>query len=82
MTTGLAIGMLQSFGFLAVLAVAQTQLTASELGSHIGNEILGGIASSIVAIGIFCRFWKAFGLVTPFRLAELTDADSAPAAQA
>ena len=67
--------MLQSFGFLAALAVAQTQLTASELGSHIGMEFLGGIASSIVAIGILPFLENIFGLVTPFRLAELTDAD-------
>jgi putative nucleotidyltransferase with HDIG domain len=75
MSTGLVIGMAQAFGFLAALAVSQTSFTATELGSQLGLEFLGGIASSIAAIGTLPFLENIFGLVTPFRLAELTDAD-------
>jgi len=74
-STGLVIGMAQAFGFLAALAVSQTQMTSTELGSTVGLEFLGGIASSIAAIGTLPFLENIFGLVTPFRLAELTDAD-------
>jgi putative nucleotidyltransferase with HDIG domain len=75
MSTGLLIGVAQAFGFLASLAITQVPLTATELGSQTGTEFLGGLASSIVAIGMLPFLENIFGLITPFRLAELTDAD-------
>jgi putative nucleotidyltransferase with HDIG domain len=76
-STGLVIGMAQAFGFLTALSVSQSQitLTAFILAQKTGLEFLGGIASSVVAIGMLPFIENIFGLVTPFRLAELTDAD-------
>ncbi|HEY9774031.1 MAG TPA: HDIG domain-containing metalloprotein [Planktothrix sp.] len=75
MSTGLVIGMAQAFGFLVALAVSQTPFGENALGSQLGLEFLGGIVSSIVAIGTLPFLENIFGLVTPFRLAELSDAD-------
>lgn len=75
MSTGMLVGVAQAFGFLVALAVSQTPLTATALGSSLGLEFAGGIASAIVAIGILPFLENIFGLITPFRLAELTDAD-------
>lgn len=43
--------------------------------ASIGLQFFGGIASSILAIGSLPFLENIFGLVTPYRLVELTDAD-------
>ncbi|MBZ0185234.1 MAG: HDIG domain-containing protein, partial [Candidatus Obscuribacterales bacterium] len=45
------------------------------LGQAIVLEFAGGLASSIIAIGSLPFLENIFGLVTPFRLAELAEAD-------
>lgn len=75
MHTGMVIGVAQAFGYLAALAVNQTGDVSSNLGAQLGLEFIGGIGSSVIAIGILPFVENIFGLVTPFRLAELTDAD-------
>lgn len=75
MSTGMLIGVAQAFGFLVALAITQPNLTATALGASIGLEFAGGIASSVIAVGILPFLENIFGLITPFRLAELTDAD-------
>ncbi len=73
--TGLLIGVCQSLGFLISLAIAPQALGIAGLGRVIGFEFLGGIVSAIVSIGCLPFLENMFGLLTPFRLSELTNAE-------
>jgi len=74
-SAGLVIGVAQALGYLAALAVTQFSGTATSLGKVIGLQFAGGITSAIAAIGSLPFLENMFGMLTPFRLAELTDAD-------
>lgn len=45
------------------------------LSKHLAMDLVGGLVSSIVAIGCLPFLENIYGLITPFRLAELTDAN-------
>ncbi len=89
--TGLVVGVAQALGFLiafvigkgipvvfgahlAPYLVAWLPASTPDLQS-VGLQFAGGIASSIVAIGSLPFLENIFGMVTPFRLVELTDAE-------
>jgi putative nucleotidyltransferase with HDIG domain len=78
-TTGLFIAFSLTLSDLALMSLTNL---ASEIPIYwptlvktLTLDLLGGITSSIVAIGSLPFLEKLFGLITPFRLAELTDAN-------
>jgi len=76
--TGLLIAITQVLGFLASLAFAPPSSGINGfagLGKMIVLEFAGGIISSIIAIGSLPFLENIFGLLTPFRLLELTSGD-------
>jgi hypothetical protein len=73
--TGFVIGMMQALGFIASLALVPSISSPALLGKFVTLEFLGGVTSAIVSIGSLPFLEKIFGVLTPFRLAELTNAD-------
>ena len=73
--TGLVIGFAQALGFLASLAFAQPISGIAALGKLIVLEFIGGITSAVVSIGSLPFLENLFGLLTPFSLAEFTNAE-------
>jgi putative nucleotidyltransferase with HDIG domain len=73
--TGLIVGMMQALGFIASLAVIQTNLGMTALGKSVSLEFFGGVSSAMFAIGMLPFLENMFGLLTPFRLSELVNAD-------
>lgn len=74
-STGLAVAAGQVAGDLSVSAFNMSITSWSMLGRQAGIDFLGGISSSILAIGSLPYLENIFGLITPYRLAELTDAN-------
>ncbi len=74
-STGLAVAAGQVAGDLTVSAFNMSITSWSMLGRQAGIDFLGGISSSILAIGSLPYLENIFGLITPYRLAELTDAN-------
>lgn len=74
MVRGFLIGVLQMAGYLAAVVVTQSGGSAASLGGALALHFLGGLSSCIVAVGSLPFLENIFGMVTPFRLAELTDA--------
>ncbi len=89
--TGFVVGISQAIGFICAygigrgmpmifgdrvlpLMVGWLPATTPDF-QLIGLQFAGGIASSIIAIGSLPFLEKIFGLVTPYRLIELTDAE-------
>jgi cyclic-di-AMP phosphodiesterase PgpH len=77
MTSGLCMAFAQAAGYLLAALVSQSGVAQplSVLGKELSLEFAGGISSTIVAIGCLPFLENIFGMLTPFRLAELTDAD-------
>jgi len=89
--TGFIVGVSQLLGFLCACGIAKalpfvfgervTPYLVSWLPNMtpdfqmLGLQFAGGIASSIIAIGSLPFLENIFGLVTPYRLIELTDAE-------
>lgn len=73
MLRGFLIGIMQAVGFLAAGIVMQSVLSGGIVWREITLHFLGGLSSCIVAIGSLPFLENLFGMVTPFRLAELTD---------
>lgn len=74
-STGLAVAAGQVAGDLTVSAFNMSITSWHMLGRQAGIDFLGGISSSILAIGSLPYLENIFGLITPYRLAELTDAN-------
>jgi putative nucleotidyltransferase with HDIG domain len=75
MTAGLLTACAQAFGYLlAVIAFPHDQAAVS-LWKMVAMHFGGGMLSALLAIGCLPFLENIFGMVTPFRLAELTDAD-------
>ncbi len=74
-STGLAVAAGQVAGDLTVSALNMSITSWHMLGRQAGIDFLGGISSSILAIGSLPYLENIFGLITPYRLAELTDAN-------
>jgi len=75
LTTAIAIAIAQVVGDLAASAMDQSIVSWPMLLRQLGLDFLGGISSSILAIGSLPFLENIFGLITPFRIAELTDAN-------
>lgn len=73
MLRGILIGTSQTGAYFAVVLLTQTASSVSGLVAEITLQLLGGLSSAIVAIGSLPFLENIFGVVTPFRLAELTD---------
>jgi len=73
MLRGFLIGILQAVGYIGAVIVTQTSPSATLLWRELTLHFLGGLSSCIVAIGSLPFLENLFGMVTPFRLAELTD---------
>jgi putative nucleotidyltransferase with HDIG domain len=73
MSRGFIIGAAQAAGFLAAIIIGQENMPIGELGRGLALQFLGGLSSCIVAIGSMPFLENIFGMVTQFRLAELTD---------
>lgn len=74
-STGLFVAAGQVAGDLSVSAINMSITSWHMLGRQAGIDFLGGISSSILAIGSLPYLENIFGLITPYRLAELTDAN-------
>lgn len=74
MVRGFLIGFLQAAGYVAAIILMQSGSSATALGADLTLQFLGGLSSCIVAVGSLPFLENIFGMVTPFRLAELTDA--------
>lgn len=76
---GLIISIAQPLGFVASLAIHQPWTELAEpvpsFVKMVGLSFFGGITSAIVSIGSLPFLENIFGMLTPFRLAELTNAD-------
>jgi putative nucleotidyltransferase with HDIG domain len=72
---GLVIGMMQALGYICSLAIIQPVQSPSALGKAVTLELFGGVASAMFAIGLLPFLENIFGMLTPFRLAELVNAD-------
>ncbi len=80
MTSGVVIAVSQLLGFLIAALATQGHyqnyhLIGPSLGKTLVLEFAGGITSAIIAIGSLPFLESIFGMITPFRLAELNDAD-------
>ncbi|MBX9685781.1 MAG: HDIG domain-containing protein [Candidatus Obscuribacterales bacterium] len=75
MLTGILVGCMQSLGYvMAVLAGTDSPANVS-LSTDLPMEMLGGLFSSIAAIGILPFLENIFGILTPYRIAELAEPD-------
>jgi len=79
-TTGIFIAISMTAADLMVILISHlmspaSQLSISALGRTATLDLLGGLCSSIIAIGSLPFLENLFGMITPFRLAELTDAN-------
>lgn len=74
MSTGLIMALAQGLGFV-MASVAQSNTSPTFLVKGLTYDFFGGIILAIVSIGSLPFLESIFGMLTPFRLAELTDAD-------
>lgn len=75
MFRGFLIGIMQAAGFACATAIGHANLPAAALGQQLLLQIFGGLSSCIVAIGSLPFLEDLFGMVTPFRIMELTGSD-------
>lgn len=75
MLTGIVIGAMQSLGFVIASVITGSVDSWTSLGRSAGLELFAGVVSAMLAIGSLPFLESIFGMVTPFRLAEITDAD-------
>jgi putative nucleotidyltransferase with HDIG domain len=76
MFRGFSIGLIQGVTFLTVsVLTSSTGISSLEIGPAVVLHIIGGVSSCIIAIGSLPFLENIFGLLTPARIAELTDAD-------
>jgi putative nucleotidyltransferase with HDIG domain len=75
MFRGFLIGVMQAAGFLCAAVITHSVASAPAVGQQLLLQILGGLSSCIVAIGSLPFLEDIFGMVTPFRVTELTASD-------
>ncbi len=75
MLTGLVVGMTQAIAFILSSVVLNGMDSIHHLGRPTLFELFAGVVSSMLAIGSLPFLESIFGMVTPFRLAEITDAE-------
>ncbi|HEY9677157.1 MAG TPA: HDIG domain-containing metalloprotein [Drouetiella sp.] len=74
MSTGIIMAVAQALGF-AIATCVQGGAAPTTLVKGFTLDFFGGIILAIVSIGSLPFLESIFGMLTPFRLAELTDAD-------
>lgn len=73
MLTGFLIGLMQMLGYFAAIVIMG--VGDVNLGRELPLQMLGGLSSAIVAIGSLPFLENIFGILTPFRVAELAEPD-------
>src|SRR5262249_31072371 len=69
------IGITQAASFIAADLITGIAISPGHIGQQILLEMLGGLSSCIVAIGSLPFLESLFGMITPFRITELTGPD-------
>lgn len=75
MIAGILIGVMQAVGYLGAVMLMGMPASALGVGRELVQNMLGGLSSSIVAIGSLPFLEIIFGVLTPFRVAELSEPD-------
>ncbi len=75
MFTSLLIGLMQMLGYTAAIIISGSPGQLAKLPSALPMEMLGGLVSSIAAIGTLPFLENIFGILTPYRIAELAEPD-------
>lgn len=75
MFTGVLIGIVQAIAYFFVAVFGGKAGSAVGVGGELAANLLGGLSSSIVAIGSLPFLEILFGILTPFRIAELSEPD-------
>ena len=75
MLTGFLIGMMQMVGYFTAIVVTGQAVRPAALGVELGMQMLGGLFAAIAAIGALPFLENIFGILTPYRIAELAEPD-------
>lgn len=75
MLTGVLIGVMQATGYFLASVVYRPNGLAMPLMLELVRNLLGGLSSAIVGIGSLPFLEIMFGILTPFRVAELSEPD-------
>lgn len=75
MVAGFLIGLVQAIGYFTAVILGHMPDTPINFGMELALQVLGGLSSAIVAMGSLPFLESLFGMLTPFRIAELTAAD-------
>jgi cyclic-di-AMP phosphodiesterase PgpH len=75
MLSGLLVGMMQALAYFMAMMLEGMSGSALAIGQRLALQFLGGLSSCIVAIGSLPFLEMMFGIVTPFRISELTEPD-------
>lgn len=75
MLTGILAGMTQAIVFLVAVVMTQSAPGLDAVMKDALFEFFGGLMSAMLALGSLPFLEEIFGMVTPMRLSELTDAD-------
>ncbi|MBY0546002.1 MAG: HDIG domain-containing protein [Candidatus Obscuribacterales bacterium] len=75
MLTGFLIGFVQMFGYLIAVACGLSKGTTINFAVDLPLEVAGGLFSSVLAIGCLPFLESIFGILTPYRIAELAEPD-------
>lgn len=75
MLTGVVVGMTQAIAFILSSILLNGFDSVNHLGRPTLFELFAGVVSCMLAIGSLPFLESIFGMVTPFRLAEITDAE-------
>lgn len=75
MPTGILIGLAQAAGYSATVILTGASEQSATLAQDLPAEMLGGLISAIAAIGSLPFLENIFGVLTPYRIAELAEPD-------
>jgi putative nucleotidyltransferase with HDIG domain len=75
MVTGILVGCMQMLGYSSAVLIGGTPAQTAGLGAELPFEMLGGLFSAIAAIGSLPFLENIFGILTPYRIAELAEPD-------
>jgi cyclic-di-AMP phosphodiesterase PgpH len=73
--TGVLIGFMQAVGYTLAVVVGGSPEQTVGLGQFLPLEMLGGLVCAMVAIGSLPFLENIFGILTPYRIAELAEPD-------
>lgn len=75
MLTGFLIGLMQMVGYFTAIVITGQSVRPAALGVELGMQMLGGLFAAIAAIGALPFLENIFGILTPYRIAELAEPD-------